>query len=207
MGKTETTRLVLLRTAERMFAERGVDNVSLRELAAAAGQHNHSAVVYHFGSKRDLIEEMLHRHSGPIDASFAPSIERLRDRGEESLDALVRLLVKPLVDKLDDDDGGVNYLLICAELVSSRTFPLTGLKAANGPGAAELTQRLFAHIGDAPPMLIPVRMITTVAVLFGSIAAYHRVCAAGLFIPRADFYEDLVTTMKSVFDPSGRSRA
>lgn len=48
-------------------------------------------------------------------------------------------------------------------------------------------------------MLIPVRMITTVAVLFGSIAGARRVCAAGL-IPRADFYEDLVTTMKSVFE-------
>jgi AcrR family transcriptional regulator len=46
-------RLVL--TAERLFAERGIDGVSLRQIAAEAGSANNSAVRYHFGTKTGLI--------------------------------------------------------------------------------------------------------------------------------------------------------
>ena len=45
-------RLVL--AAERLFATRGIDGVSLRQIAAEAGSSNNSAVHYHFGSKHGL---------------------------------------------------------------------------------------------------------------------------------------------------------
>jgi AcrR family transcriptional regulator len=41
--------------AERLFAEHGVNGVSLRQIGAAAGNHNNSAVSYHFGSKEQLV--------------------------------------------------------------------------------------------------------------------------------------------------------
>ncbi len=47
------SRLVV--TAERLFAEHGIDGVSLRQIAAEAGCGNNSAVHYHFGSKQGLI--------------------------------------------------------------------------------------------------------------------------------------------------------
>lgn len=50
-------RLVL--AAERLFALRGIDGVSLRQIAAAAGSSNNSAVHYHFGSKDGLIDAIL----------------------------------------------------------------------------------------------------------------------------------------------------
>jgi AcrR family transcriptional regulator len=46
-------RLVLV--AERLFAVRGIDGVSLRQIATEAGSGNNSAVRYHFGSKSGLI--------------------------------------------------------------------------------------------------------------------------------------------------------
>ncbi|MET0901900.1 MAG: helix-turn-helix domain-containing protein, partial [Acidimicrobiales bacterium] len=46
-------RLVI--AAERLFAGRGFDGVSLRQIAAEAGSGNNSAVHYHFGSKPGLI--------------------------------------------------------------------------------------------------------------------------------------------------------
>ncbi len=55
------TRLALMRAAEQLFAQQGVDRVSLREIAIAAGQRNVSAATYHFGSKRELIEAILER--------------------------------------------------------------------------------------------------------------------------------------------------
>lgn len=199
MGKREVTQIALLRAAEKLFAERGVDNVSLREIAAAAGQRNNSAAAYHFGDKRELIEALLHRHSGPIDDAFVPAIERLRAEGRESLRELAALLVRPLVAKLDDEDGGTDYILIAAELVNSRTHPITGLRAANGAGSAVFRERLMVYMTEIPPMLLPVRMLRTAAVLFGSIAAYHRLCIAGLYVPREDFSVDLIGSMTALF--------
>jgi AcrR family transcriptional regulator len=46
-------------TAERLLAERGIDGVSLRQIAAAAGFGNNSAVQYHFGSKDGLIQAIF----------------------------------------------------------------------------------------------------------------------------------------------------
>jgi AcrR family transcriptional regulator len=45
--------------AERLFAEHGVNGVSLRQIGAAAGNGNNSAVTYHFGSKDQLIRDVF----------------------------------------------------------------------------------------------------------------------------------------------------
>ena len=68
------TRLALMRAAEQLFAQQGVDRVSLREIAIAAGQRNVSAATYHFGSKRELIEAILERHSLPVQDSWGPAL-------------------------------------------------------------------------------------------------------------------------------------
>ena len=47
--------LPLVLTAERLFAQHGIDGVSLRQIAADAGSANNSAVRYHFGNKAGLI--------------------------------------------------------------------------------------------------------------------------------------------------------
>src|SRR3546814_2769538 len=41
----------ILQAAEDCFGEHGIDAVSLRQIAIAAGQGNTAAVQYHFGSK------------------------------------------------------------------------------------------------------------------------------------------------------------
>jgi AcrR family transcriptional regulator len=50
-----STKEQIVRAAERLFAARGLDGVSLREIGMAAGNGNNSAVQYHFGSKEQLV--------------------------------------------------------------------------------------------------------------------------------------------------------
>ena len=56
--------LRLVVAAERLFAQHGIDGVSLRQIAAEAGSANNSAVHYHFGSKQALIAAIF-RHRLP----------------------------------------------------------------------------------------------------------------------------------------------
>jgi len=64
--ETGDTATQLLDCAERLFAERGLDRVSLREIVRASGQGNLSAAHYHFGSREALIGRLLARRMRAI---------------------------------------------------------------------------------------------------------------------------------------------
>ena len=82
-GDGRDTREKLLDAAERLFAEQGFDSTSLRQITSAAGA-NLAAVNYHFGSKDDLIVEVLDRRIKPMNASASTSLERLEAGGRRS---------------------------------------------------------------------------------------------------------------------------
>lgn len=200
--KADITRLAIVRAAETLFAARGVDTVSLREVAAAANQRNHSAVLYHFGDKRELLEALLVRHSGPIDAAFPTELDALADSKTESLTTVCDLLVRPLAAKLDDADGGPSYLQICAELTVSRSFPLTSFRAANGPGAQLVASRLLRIVDVKSPAMVPIYMLRIAGLLFGSLATFHRLKENGLELTREEFEADLLRALTALLRPS-----
>lgn len=57
----------LILAAESLFARGGFENVSLREIAAAAGQKNHHAVQYHFGSREGLVTAIFRYRMGQME--------------------------------------------------------------------------------------------------------------------------------------------
>lgn len=185
------TRLALMRAAEQLFAQQGVDRVSLREIAIAAGQRNVSAATYHFGSKRELIEAILERHTLPIQETWRPVLA-VEHQQDFSLERLLELVVRPLVDKIDDADGGRSYLELCAELVASRSFPLMGMRVASTPVANDLTRRIAERGPEVPPMVRVLRSTRMAGMIYSSIGDYLRLSANGVEIPREVFVSDLV---------------
>ncbi len=55
----------LLKAAEEMFAERGFDGVSVRDITGKAGV-NLGSLTYHFGTKEKLFAEVITRKSEPL---------------------------------------------------------------------------------------------------------------------------------------------
>jgi len=188
------TRLALMRAAEQLFSQQGVDRVSLREIAIAAGQRNVSAATYHFGSKRELIEAILERHSLPVQDSWAPALAQDPEH-RLGLQELLELLVRPMVAKIDDPDGGRCYLELSAELVASRSFPMMGMRVATTPGTQEMAKRIAEHGAEVAPMIRVIRSTRLASVLFGSIGDYLRLINNGVEIPREHFVSDLVNAL------------
>ena len=188
------TRLALMRAAEQLFSQQGVDRVSLREIAIAAGQRNVSAATYHFGSKRELIEAILERHSLPVQDSWAPALAQDPEH-RLGLQELLELLVRPMVAKIDDPDGGRCYLELSAELVASRSFPMMGMRVATTPGTQEMAKRIAEHGAEVAPMIRVIRSTRLASVLFGSIGDYLRLINNGVEIPREQFVSDLVNAL------------
>lgn len=116
----EENRLRILRAAERLMAERGIDGVSLREINRAAGQKNASAIQYHFGGRDQLLLAVLARHqriSGPRRDEL---LDRWEERGARPQDVrgLAEALVVPVVERLADPDGGRQYVQVADEFYS-----------------------------------------------------------------------------------------
>ena len=59
------TKQKILDTAERLFADHGYSATSLRHIIAEAGV-NLAAIHYHFGSKQDLLDQLILRKAGPM---------------------------------------------------------------------------------------------------------------------------------------------
>ena len=95
---SDRTRASILEAAERLYADRGFSDVTLRDIVAAAGV-NLAAVNYHFGSKDELIAELF------VSRSIATNRERLNELkaaeaaggGRANIDAILRALVGPMV--------------------------------------------------------------------------------------------------------------
>lgn len=102
------TRGRLLDAAERLFAERGHESVTLKEIAADAGA-NVGQIVYHFGQKEELIREVILRRAGVISddrLQLLDSYERLVGAGGVALEPVVRAFLDPYFARLKGDDPG-----------------------------------------------------------------------------------------------------
>ena len=72
---SDQTKTAILAAAERLYADRGFGDVTLRDIVAEANV-NLAAVNYHFGSKDELIAELF------VTRSLALNKERLRELRE-----------------------------------------------------------------------------------------------------------------------------
>ena len=68
MNALSPTKQIILTTAESLFAERGIDAVSTRQISLAAGQRNNYALQYHFGDRDTLIAAILAARAVPINS-------------------------------------------------------------------------------------------------------------------------------------------
>src|ERR1700735_5807674 len=79
----ESTRVMLMEVAERLFATRGIEAVTLREIQQAAGQSNTSVIRYHFGSRDGLIRALIAYRQASLGTDRREMLASMREDGEE----------------------------------------------------------------------------------------------------------------------------
>jgi AcrR family transcriptional regulator len=89
-----SAREALLDAAERLFAQHGVAETSVRAITAAAGA-NVAAVNYYFGSREGLIERLLARRLEPLNQV---RLRMLEERAPRTPAEVLHALAGPALD-------------------------------------------------------------------------------------------------------------
>jgi AcrR family transcriptional regulator len=107
--------------AERLFAERGIDAVSLRTINTEAG-YSVAALHYHFATRDGLVRALLERAQPQMFAQRAAMIAALGAQKAPTLEGIVAALVMPLTaGMLEDFPGSVAKLRFLVRLSFDRS--------------------------------------------------------------------------------------
>ena len=169
----QETRLALLAIAERLFAERGISGVSLREIGREAMQGNNNVVQYHFGSKENLVNEIFRWRLGQMEPSRLRMITQARH--EERLSdcrTLVDIWCLPVLE-LTADDGSHPYAQFMANYLA-RYRPkgmrhVGDLSPEEFPSLIMLNECLNRAVSHLPPRLRSRRIETAFQIFLFSI--------------------------------------
>ena len=93
---SDQTRTAILAAAERLYADRGFGDVTLRDIVAEANV-NLAAVNYHFGSKDELIAELFVTRSLALNRERLRELKAAEEKGDGTADIsdVLRALVGP----------------------------------------------------------------------------------------------------------------
>jgi AcrR family transcriptional regulator len=93
---SDHTRSAILAAAERLYADRGFGDVTLRDIVAEAGV-NLAAVNYHFGSKDELIAELFVTRSIGLNRERLRELKAAEDKGGgcAEINDILRALIGP----------------------------------------------------------------------------------------------------------------
>ncbi|MCC5577513.1 helix-turn-helix transcriptional regulator [Microtetraspora sp. AC03309] len=141
------TRRRLLSAGERLIAEYGVTAVSARRIAEEADAGNHSAVAYHFGTKQELIVEVVRNHRTEIDRIGADMAKKASE-SDDPREHLACVLL-PTIIYLAKLEPPTYYARFVSQVLSDPSSDQHILPELVGPytGPAMLAiKRLTTHI-------------------------------------------------------------
>lgn len=200
----ETTRVRILVAAETLFAERGVDAVSFREIAAAAGQLNTNAAQYHFENKDGLMQAIFRYRVAQMD----PVRERMlaaAEAGGRLHDArtLLEALCLPYMDLVNDDGRHTYAGFLTQYLLRNRPLGIRHIADTENPETRTLRRLLDllrARIPHVPPPMANQRLFFASTAFANMLVQYDNETGELLgVVPFATAVDDTLEMITAAF--------
>ena len=133
MGAANSTPDLLIDAAARLFAERGVDNVSIADIVRSADQRNASAVHYHFGSRDDILLAVLTRHVGELAQRRLALLKEAQARPAGEVRPAAEAIVRPITEFAQGGWRQRAYLQIGSDLAGAIDRVSPEIQEVSGP--------------------------------------------------------------------------
>ena len=171
------TRLHLIATAEKLFAQRGFEAVSMREINRAAGQGNASALHYHFGSREALVEAIIAWRMSPVNQRRNEILDGMvKDGREITPRELAQALVVPLseVAAIPVEENG--WLSFLGQIYASGTIDLPEMTRRIGSGSSlrRLEKLARAALPEIPSPILDQRVAILIRQAVHALAEWQR---------------------------------
>ena len=144
-----------MRAAEKLIAQGGVENVSIRKIIAAADQKNESALQYHFKNLTGLLDAIHAQRSKQVQAKRAESLAAaLTETSQPSLRRLCTLMVEPTFQLARRSVEFRRYVKAFGhELAISESSPLQVVSRQGGGGLSgqqmgTLLRKALPHLDE-----------------------------------------------------------
>lgn len=162
----------LLDAAERLFAEHGINGVSLRQVGAAAGARNNSAAQYHFGDRDGLVRAIFERRMRPINEH---RLTLLADASTAGVTGYVRALVEPLATAVAAQPAGTWYARFLDEWLRDRALRSNDDASTTiTSGIRQLVRGLDAELRDQPQLVRSQKIELALVVAVRGFADFER---------------------------------
>ena len=145
------TQRKVLEAAEAEFAEFGFAGASIRNITQRAGV-NVASIHYHFGSKEELIKQLLLYRIAPVNElrlSRLASEQLNYPNGAVPIPVLVDVMVRPALEKILSPDGGL-FVRAMARCMSE---PFAGMEDIDREVFSEVFSTFCRAFGKALPHL------------------------------------------------------
>lgn len=182
-GRARTTRELILRTAERLFAEQGVYAVSNRQIGEAAAQGNTAVVGYHFGTKTDLVRAITRKHMCRIDQLRTRHVAQVASSGD--IRDWVACIVCPVAEHLAALDSPACFARFGAQVLTSPALrEIMADEAFRAPSLIQALDGLNRCLPDLPAEVRAERNDMVHQLLIHGFAERERALTHGTPTPR-----------------------
>lgn len=166
------TRLIL--AGEQLFAQNGINGASMREIATKAGQGNHAAVQYHFGSREGLVRAIFDYRMEQMEAERGTMLQRARATGRlKDARTILEIILLPQLH-LHDADGNHSYASFLSQyLLQSRSPEFGDFSGSEPPHLTEALRLMRERVDYIPPYVAQRRLIS-VSLMFLNILMRHH---------------------------------
>jgi AcrR family transcriptional regulator len=105
-----STKTKILDAAEILFADKGFNGTSLREITSRA-EVNLAAVNYHFGSKKELIKSVMSRYMNELSPRLELSLVNICEQENLTLLEVFSAFIEPLLSLNEFKENGTSNFL------------------------------------------------------------------------------------------------